>query len=143
MNSRPDIAAPINILAQKTSNPSEADFTELKHVLAYLMNTKEHRLKLYDEEFADKPLIGYSDADWGGDKDNRKSISGILCLAHGAPIIWASRKQQCVSLSSTEAEYYAVGDTIKNLIWLQSLLKDVDIETKDPIISTFRASNWF
>lgn len=134
VNTRPDIAAAINILAQKTSSPSEADFTELKHVLAYLLNTKDLRLKLYNAEYADIPLIGYSDADWGEDKNTRKSVSGILCLVHGAPIIWASKKQHCVSLSSTEAEYYAVGDTIRNLVWLQNLLEDVGIKAKDPII---------
>lgn len=133
VNSRPDVAAAINILAQKTSNPSEMDYLELKHVLAYLMSTKKQRLKLYNKDFANVPLTGYSDADWGEDKETRKSVSGILCLVFGAPIIWASRKQHCVALSSTEAEYYAAGDTIKNLIWLQGLLKDVDIVTTNPI----------
>lgn len=133
VNTRPDIAAAINILAQKTSQPSETDFVELKHVLAYLLNTKLFSLKLYNKECIDVPLTGYSDADWAEDRTNRKSISGILCCVYGAPIIWSSKKQNCVAKSSTEAEYYAAGETIRQLIWLQRLMQDIGMETIIPI----------
>lgn len=133
VNTRPDIAAAVNILAQKTSEPSEADLAEVKHVLAYLLSTKHHRLQLYNKECDKIPLTGYSDADWGEDKHDRKSISGVLCLVYGAPIIWSSKKQHRVSASTTEAEYYAAGDTIRNLIWLRNLLRDVGIIAENPI----------
>lgn len=133
VNTRPDIAAAINILAQKTSQPSETDFVELKHVLAYLLSTKQFSLKLYNKECIDTPLAGYSDADWAEDRTDRKSISGVLCCVYGAPIIWSSKKQNCVAKSSTEAEYYAAGETIKHLVWLQRLMQDVGMKAINPI----------
>ena len=128
-SSRPDIAAPVNILAQKTVNPSEWDFSELKHILAFLLKTKSHRLSMFSSEFKDIPLTAYSDANWAEDRETRKSLSGILCLVHGGAVVWTSRKQTRVSQSSTESEYYAVGDAIKELIWLKQLLMDIDIDT--------------
>lgn len=133
VNSRPDIAAPINILAQKTSKPTQTDFQQLKQILAYLMGSKTTRLKLFSLNPDMPALEGFSDADWAEDKETRKSISGILCRVHGAPIIWSSKKQGCVATSTTEAEYYAVGETIKNLIWLKQLMLDMELMVEDPI----------
>jgi hypothetical protein len=58
-------------------------------------------------------LVCYVDADWGGDKIDGRSMSGMLFLYNGAAISWTSRKQNCVSLSSTEAEYIALSEALK------------------------------
>ena len=52
--------------------------------------------------------VGYSDADWGGDLDDRKSTSGYIFQIAGGPVSWRSRKQSCVALSTSEAEYIAL-----------------------------------
>jgi hypothetical protein len=70
-------------------------------------------------------LIGYSDADWGGDLDTRRSTTGYLFQLFGATIAWKSRLQTTVALSTTEAEYMASVDASKQALWLQQLLQEL------------------
>ena len=104
-NSRPDIAVGTSILARHVSDPKQSDWTEVKRIFRYLKHTKEKKLRLgTPEEKHIKQLIGYADADWGGDVQDRKSNTGYYFKYLGAPISWTSRKQTMVTLSSTEAE---------------------------------------
>ncbi|PAL11902.1 hypothetical protein B8W92_11625, partial [Moraxella osloensis] len=70
-------------------------------------------------------LVGYCDSDWAADKNDRKSVTGYVFMMAGAAITWKSKKQQTVALSSTEAEYMALGDAVKEVLWLTQLLKHV------------------
>ena len=70
-------------------------------------------------------LIGYSDADYGGDKSDRKSTTGNAFLLAGGAVSWLSRKQRSVSTSTTEAEYIAMSTCAKQAIWLAQLLRDI------------------
>lgn len=126
-NTRPDIAASISILAQKTSRPTENDWIELKRVVRYLKGTADHKLKLIEPE-NQMELEGYADANWAESQVDRKSNSGYIFFVYGAAISWSCRKQKCVALSSTEAEYIALCDATQELIWLRSLLKDFGIQ---------------
>ena len=58
-------------------------------------------------------LIVYSDSDWAGDKDTRHSVGGYIMYLAGVPILWKSKIQRTVSLSSAEAEYYALAEANK------------------------------
>src|SRR5437762_13900027 len=69
-------------------------------------------------------LEAFSDANWGAG-ENRKSISGFIFLLAGAAICWQSRKQSTVALSSTEAEYIALVQAAKELLWIQQLLENL------------------
>ena len=72
-------------------------------------------------------LSGWTDSDWGGDVDGRKSTSGfVYCLA-GAAIAWRSKKQTTVALSSTEAEYVAAALAAKEGIWIHSILEELNL----------------
>ena len=73
-------------------------------------------------------LIGYANADWAGSATDRKSTSGCLFQLYGSTISWKSRKQQCVSISSTEAEYVSLSEACQEGVWLKLLLKDFNIE---------------
>ena len=86
------------------------------------------KLKLSCKEKSYKELHGYSDANWAENRKDRKSNSGFICLLNGGTVSWACRKQDCVSLSSTEAEYVALAETTQELIWLTSLCKDFEIQ---------------
>ncbi len=70
----------------------------MKRIFRYLKGTAELRL-LYSKE-AGSELCGYSDADWAGDLDDRKSTSGYLFMLGGAAISWKSKKQTAVALST-------------------------------------------
>ena len=69
--------------------------------------------------------MGYSDADWAGDKDTRKSVSGNAFLYGNGAISWSSRRQRCVATSTTEAEYIACSNAGKQAKWLRGLLEDL------------------
>ena len=62
-------------------------------------------------------LVGYTDSDMAGNKDNMKSTSGYLMTFAGGAVSWQSRLQKCVALSTTEAEYMAATEACKELLW--------------------------
>ena len=78
--------------------------------------------------------MGFSDADWGGDLDNRKSTSGYVFQLGGTAISWRSKKQTCVALSTAEAEYIALASTAQESVWLQQLLADLKKESPKSMI---------
>ena len=131
-NSRPDIAASVSILSQKVSNPSKLDLNEVKRLIRYLKGTRDMKLKIsnVDEELK---LEAYSDANWAENRIDRKSNSGYVCFLGGGTISWACRKQSCVSLSSTEAEYIALAETCQEVVWLRDISKEFSIWNENSI----------
>ena len=76
-------------------------------------------------------LHGYTDSDYAGDKETRRSTSGYCFLAAGGLISWKSARQTGVTLSSTEAEYYAMTTAAKEAIWIQRLFKGLHYKAQD------------
>ena len=74
---------------------------------------------------------GFSDSDWAGDQDDRKSTSGYLFRVGNATVSWGSKKQSCVALSTAEAEYMSLTMAAKEGIWLNRLLAETNVE-KEP-----------
>ena len=72
-------------------------------------------------------LMGYSDSDWVGDCVDRKSTSGGCQFLGRSLVSWFSRKQNCVCLSSTEAEYVAAASCCAQLLWMRQTLKDYGV----------------
>lgn len=105
------------------SDPNQSDWAAAKRILQYLNATKHWKLK-FGPGLAWK-LIGYSDSDWAGDQRTRKSTTGIVFFFGGGPISWISRSQECVALSSLEAEYNALTVACKEAIWIRRLLKEL------------------
>jgi hypothetical protein len=94
----------------------------------------------------DSALYGYCDADWAGGADDRKSTSGGCFFIGNNLISWFSKKQNCVALSTAEAEYIAAGSSCSQLVWMKQMLKQYDgILMKK--LKTFHYSNvrtpWF
>ncbi|KAH7445117.1 hypothetical protein KP509_02G107600 [Ceratopteris richardii] len=123
---RPDICFSTNLLSRFLQNPAEIHTQYLKRLLRYLRHTMNIGLS-YHRQANPLALIGYSDADWGGDPATLQSTSGYLFLLAGAAISWQSKKQNKVTLSSTEAEYISMTLAMKEGIWLQSLLAETEI----------------
>lgn len=121
---RPDITASIAILSRKIKEPLQTDWIEAKRTLRYLKGTINYKLKLGNLNEQNDELLGYADADWAQDITDRKSHSGYVFKLHGGTISWACRKQACVSLSSTEAEYVALAEASQEAVWLKNLLED-------------------
>lgn len=120
--SRPDIAFAANLLSRFNNNPSEIHWKMAKRVLRYLKGTVDCGIN-YEKK--SEYLVAYSDSDWGGDKNDRKSNTGYVVYLAGGPISWASRKQKTVALSTMEAEYMALSDLSKEIIYVRNLLEHI------------------
>ena len=83
-------------------------WTAVKRILRYLKGTPTYGLMYMTSGDTSGTLIGYSDADWAGDVNDRKSTSGYLFMMSGAAVSWKSQKQTCVALSTVEAEFIAL-----------------------------------
>lgn len=84
------------------------------------------------ENNEDKQLKAFSDADFASCVDTRKSVSGVLLMLNGGPIIWSSRKQGIVATSTTDAEYIAAHDASKEIVWTRGLLQQIGYEHLGP-----------
>ncbi|KAI3523163.1 hypothetical protein L1887_01220 [Cichorium endivia] len=127
---RPDITYSVNVLSQFVTDPRQSHMEAAIRVLRYLKGTPGQGILLPKEG---KPnLVAYTDSDWLGCPDTRRSRTGYLLLLGGAPISWKSKKQSVVSRSSAEAEYRAMATTVSEVIWLRWLLKELDLEQSGP-----------
>ena len=131
--SRPDISFAVLLLSQHCSSPEPRHFAAAKRVLRYLKGTRSYRLS-YGGQNRHLPLSGLSDADWAGDKKDRASISGFVWSIGGGPISWSAKKQNCVALSTTEAEYVALTRAIQEGIWLRQSLDQFQVHCALPLI---------
>lgn len=77
-------------------------------------------------------MIGYTDSDWGGDQDERKSTSGYVFYLGSTAFTWSSKKQQIVALSTCEAEYVAATSSVCEAIWLRNLLAELSHQQEGP-----------
>jgi hypothetical protein len=125
LGSRPDISYYVSKLSQFNTAPSSDHLKAAKHVLRYLLATKDLKLHYGSSESNDGIVIGFSDSDWAGDKVDRKSTTGYTFQVGGGSISWTSRKQTTIALSSTEAEYMALSDTTHQAIWTHTLLAEI------------------
>jgi hypothetical protein len=123
---RPDIAFILGKLSQFMSDPAKHHGHVLKSLLRYLKSTIKTRIR-YGPGGAYKHFVLYSDADWAGDKTDRKSISGSVTMFYGGPISWSSKKQRSVATSSCESEYMALANCAKQGQWIAQIFRDLGL----------------
>ena len=104
---RPDIAYAVSDVARLNADPAEEHWVAVNRIMRYLNGTRDMGL-LYDGSTATNSCIGYSDADWAGDPDDRKSTSRYVFQLSNALISWQRKKQSCVALLTAEAQYMAL-----------------------------------
>ncbi|XP_057432030.1 secreted RxLR effector protein 161-like [Lotus japonicus] len=102
-NTRPDIVHSVSLVSIFMNEPSKLHFAAVKRILRYLRGTKKLGIKYVNEE--DNKLVGYTDSDWAGSLDDRKSTSAYVFCLGSKPISWSSKKQNSIALSSAEAEF--------------------------------------
>jgi hypothetical protein len=109
VSTRPDISFAVGVLSKFLKCPGEPHWEVAVGVLSYLSATRDRGVMLGDFGFGEQgKLIGFADADWANDIDDRKSISGGALFFGGGIVLWHSRKQQMVCTSTAEAEIHAV-----------------------------------
>lgn len=78
-------------------------------------------------------ISGFSNADWAGNYDDRRSTSGYCTFVGRSLVTWRSKKQNIVAQSSAEAEYRAMAHTSCEMLWIQSLLRDMGVNVPSPM----------
>ncbi|KAJ9542648.1 hypothetical protein OSB04_029154 [Centaurea solstitialis] len=121
-HTRPDIAFSVSAISRFMHNPTVHHLGAAKRIICYVMGTIDHGI--WYSKVSNPRLVGYTDSDWAGSLDDRKSTSGhVFSLGSGA-ISWSSKKQGIVALSSSEAEYVAATASACQAVWLRRLLAD-------------------
>jgi hypothetical protein len=125
---RPDISYAVGYVSRFMSKPLKYHLLAAKRILRYINGTIHYGVVFpYSKDNGKLELSGFSDADWCGDKVDRRSTSGYLFKFQNAPVSWCSKKQSVIALSSCEAEYVAGSLAACQANWLQSLLSEINI----------------
>ena len=132
VKTRPDITFAVHNVAKYSAKPTIQHWKAVKRIFRYLKGTENFGIMYKDE--GPSGFIGYSDADWGGDIDNRRSTSGYSFHLSGGVVSYSSRKQSCVALSTAEAEYMALASATQEAVWLRKLATDLHLDTKGPML---------
>ncbi len=132
-NSRPDINYAWAILAQHiTDADQETQWRRAGRILRYLKGTAKVGVLWKRQPSGSRTeWTCFTDADWGG-PEHKKSQTGWMFLINNQPLLWASVRQRCVSLSTAQAEIIAMADGIKNALALQNFFYEIKVKVPKP-----------
>jgi histone deacetylase 1/2 len=122
---RPDISYAVNKVCQFLHAPTSVHWSVVKRILRYVRGTIKYGLKI--RKSRSMLVSAFSDADWAGDVDDRRSTGGFAVFLGKNLVSSMARKQATVSRSSTEAEYKALANATAELMWVQKLLSELGI----------------
>ncbi|RZB65513.1 Retrovirus-related Pol polyprotein from transposon TNT 1-94 [Glycine soja] len=128
---RPDILYAVGVVSRYMEAPTTTHFKAAKRILRYIKGTTNFGLHYYSSD--NYNIIGYSDSDWSGDLDDRKSTTGFVFFMGDTAFTWMSKKQPIVTLSTCEAEYVAATSCVCHAIWLRNLLKELKMPQEEPM----------
>nr|XP_020152324.2 uncharacterized mitochondrial protein AtMg00810-like [Aegilops tauschii subsp. strangulata] len=120
---RPEIQYAVQQVCLHIHVPRDVHWAAVKRILRYICGAMDLGVTLHAS--ADTALTAYSDADWSGCPDTRRSTSGYCVYLGPSLISWSSRWQPTVSRSSAEAEYHAVANAVAECSWLRQLLREL------------------
>lgn len=129
---RLDVAYSVNYLSRFQNCYDERHYKYALRILKYLYLTRDLKLK-YKRNFKADLLDAFVDADWAGDKIDRKSTTGYIVRMFGNAIYWKSRKQGSVTKSSTAAEYVALSEVVSEIKVMINLLEDFQLSVDRPV----------
>ena len=136
LGTRPDLAFAVQQLSQFTTSYGQEHWTAIKHVLRYLKGTRNGGIVFKRDAGLD--LEVYVDSDYANRAD-ALSIGGYVAMIGGSCVGWSSRNQRMVALSTTEAEYIALTEGAKQLVWLRRFLHDLNLDQSKP--TSIRSDN--
>ena len=130
---RPDICVAVIKLSMHLEKPTVRHWMQAKRVLRYLAGTI-HKGVEYPKNISDFHIWAYTDSDWAGCKSTRRSTSGYAIFLDKGLICWRSKMQSIVALSSCEAEYIALVECIKEILWLLQHFKALGVNINLPVV---------
>jgi hypothetical protein len=141
ITNRPDISFAVSQLSRFMQNPGVKHVTAAKRIFRYIRGTPNYGLK-FDGKWitgGDKTMkiTALCDADWGGEIDERKSRTGYFVYINGCIVSYSSKIQKTVSLSSAEAEYYAISVAAQEISWIRQVLAEImlgSVEFEIPVL---------
>lgn len=121
---RPDITFAVNLICQFMHEPRRCHMEALKRILRYVKGTLHHGIQLHrmQTEMGVSTIMAYSDADWAGNPNTRRSTTGFCVFFGPSLIAWRSKKQRTVARSSAEAEYRSLASVTAEVIWIRKIV---------------------
>ncbi|CAL5428100.1 unnamed protein product [Camellia sinensis] len=130
-HTRPDLAYVLSVVSQFMHSPSEEHMNAVIRILRYLKSSPGKGIMF--TKGCNLEVEGYTDADWAGSIDDRRSTSGYFTFVGGNLVTWRSKKQEVVARSSAEAEYRGMAKGVCELLWIKSLMQDLHIKQTNPM----------
>lgn len=131
--SRPDIGYAVSMVSRFISNPGKVHWEAVKWLLRYLSGTRHYGL-IFDGNTSDDKVLGYVDSDFAGDLDRGRSLTGYVFKVLGNTVSWKAQLQHIVALSSTEAEYIALTEAVKEAMWLKRFVKELGVKLEGAVV---------
>ncbi|XP_042903322.1 uncharacterized protein [Parasteatoda tepidariorum] len=132
--SRPDISYAIGVLSQVLDKPQQVHWNMTKRIKRYLKGTEKCGILFQSKKDSQITLQCYTNSDYAGDPLSRRSTSGMIFLSNGGAVSWRSQRQNCIALSTTEAEFVAASQAAKVAIWLGNLLRELQCISTIPVL---------
>jgi len=130
-STRPDIMHAVSLISRFMEKPTELHLAAAKRIFRYLKGTVDFGV-FYKKE-AKPVLFGFTDSDYAGDQDDRRSTSGYVFMMGSGAVAWSSKKQPIVTLSTTEAEFVAAASCACQAIWLKRLIEALHYMQQGPM----------
>ena len=131
---RPDLMYGVCLISRFMANPRMSHWLAAKRILRYLKGTIELGIFYRRSESSSTRLMAFTDSDYAGDLDDRRSTTGCVFLIGSGAISWASKKQPVVALSTTEAEYIAAAFCACQCVWIRRILEKIGAEEESATI---------
>lgn len=133
-HTRPDLANVVRELSKVMDGANEGHMKALLRVIKFVEVTKGYKLVFeLNESKEGWKMIAFSDSDYSGDSDDRRSVSGYIIYLYGCCVAWRSKGQKSVSLSSTEAEYKAISEVVTEILYIKMIVEFLDEKLQLPI----------
>ena len=135
-HSRPDIANAVRECTKVLDGATMYAYRGMMRIIKYVLHTSDYGLRISPIFKKNEPwdLVCYSDSDYAGDDDTRRSVSGFILYVCEVPISWRSKAQRSVTLSSSEAEWVALSKAVKEVMFVSQLLTSMKVTVRYPII---------
>ena len=129
---RPDLSHAVSVVSRFMSNPGKVHWEAVKWIMRYLRGSTDVCLVFKGQK--NRGVVGYVDSDYAGDLDKRRSLTGYIFTVFGCTISWKATLQSTVALSTTEAEYMALTEAVKESIWVHGLLDSFGLNQQVPVV---------
>ena len=133
--SRPDILNAVRKLSKFCHSAGPAHLVAMYRVMSYIVHTKSKGLVLAPKgSMSEIKISGTSDSNYATVPDNRKSVSGFAVFVNNAPVSYKSVQQKVATLSSTEAELYAIVQCAQEILFVMNVVESIGLQVQKPMM---------